>query len=326
MIFVTGANGLIGSFIVRRLIEEKFPIRCLKRQNSDLKLAKDFVDKVEWVDGDLNDVLFLEKSLKGISSVVHCAGMISFASSKYEEMLKVNTEGTRNMVNASLEAGVRRFCHVSSVAALGRKKNVSLIDESSIWEESTYNSGYGKTKYLAELEAWRGFEEGLKGFIINPSIVFGPGDWNKGSTKIFKYVWDENLFYPQGKVNFVDVRDISNIVCQLLQSEITKERFILNGGSIDYQYLLNKIAENFNKRKPKFKTNALLSYTAVCIEGLKGLLTKKEPLLTRETVKMSSNVFNYDNSKIKHSLNYNFRTIDDTISWVTKEILKSKVI
>ena len=235
MIFLTGCNGLIGSFIARKLLAENYKIKALRRPASDMSLISDIYDKIEWVEGDLSDTQLIDKYLEGIDTIIHCAAMISFSSSHKNEMFKSNVEGTANMVNSALKNNIKRFCYISSVAALGRKKGTEVIDETSVWEESSNNTFYALTKYLAELEVWRGIEEGLNAFILSPSIVVGPGNWKTGSSRLFKYIYDQKLFYPKGEMNFIDVRDVSDIACSLLCSDIKGERFILNAGKMPYK-------------------------------------------------------------------------------------------
>jgi dihydroflavonol-4-reductase len=322
MIFITGSNGLIGSFIVRKLLSHNHTIRALCRKNSDLGLLKDVAHKIEWVEGDITDVRSLEKNLEGIKTVIHAAAIVSFAPSEKNKMFQVNIEGTANVVNAALHNKVDQFVHISSVAALGRRKNLPLVDENIYWENSSYNTNYATSKYFAELEVWRGMEEGLNGFIVNPSVVMGPGNWNEGSTKIFKYLWDESLFYSAGEMNFIDVRDVSDIIYRLMSEEkANRERFLLNASQMPYKEVFYKIADEFGKKRPKFEAGPLLSEFAWRFEALKSMVTGKNPLITKETAKLSRHSFVYDTTKIRKLLNYEFTRPEDTIEWACKELV-----
>jgi dihydroflavonol-4-reductase len=322
MIFLTGANGLIGSFIARTLLNHNYTIRALRRKTSDMSLVTDIYDKIEWIEGDIMDVQLLDKHLKDSDIVIHSAARISYSKKYEEEMFRTNVQGTANIVNAALNNNIKRFCHISSVAALGRKKNKDFIDEGSVWEDSSNNTLYAESKYLSELEVWRGIEEGLNAFIVNPSIVMGPGDWNKGSSKIFKYIFDEKRFYPAGEMNLIDVRDVAEIVFRLLGSDTKGERFILNANKNTYKDIFNLVALRFNKKAPDFKANRLITEIAWRSEALISFLTGKEALLTRETVKISSQSYSYNNEKIKMALNYKFININESIEWICEELLK----
>lgn len=323
MIFITGSNGLIGSFIIRKLVSENGSIRALHRKDSNLDMLKDIAHKIEWVEGDISDIGFLDKNLKGVNTVIHAAAVVSYTPSEKKKMFHVNIDGTANIVNASLNNKVKNFIHISSVAALGRKKNSPVVDEKIYWENSTYNTNYAVSKYLAELEVWRGMEEGLNGVIVNPSVVFGPGDWNSGSTKIFKYLWEENNFYTRGEMNFIDVRDVAEIIYRLLNEQKGfGERFILNSIKMPYKEVFFKIADEFGKKRPKFEASAIVSEMAWRMEALRALFTNKNPLITKETARLSRHSFMYDNGKISNLLNYKFIQPEETIQWVCRELIK----
>jgi dihydroflavonol-4-reductase len=273
------------------------------------------------VEGDLSDIQLLDKYLEGTDTVIHCAAMISFSPSQKEIMFRSNVEGTANIVNSALKNNIKRFCYISSIAALGRKKNSSDIDETSVWEESSNNTFYAKTKYLAELEVWRGIEEGLNAFILNPSIVLGPGNWETGSSRLFKYIYDEKPFYPKGEMNFIDVRDVSDIVFTLLNTHVKGERFIVNAGKMPYKHIFFLIADRLKKRRPVYQANRFLSEIAWRFYKLKSLFTGKEPLLTKETAKVSELHYNYKTDKILKIPGVKFRNIAETIDWTCNELM-----
>lgn len=321
MIFVTGANGLLGSFICRKFLSEGEKIRALKREDSDMALVQDIKHQIDWVEGDILDIPLLEKYLKDVDTVIHCAAIVSYDGRDRSKLYKINIEGTANVVNACLNAGVQRLLHVSSVAAIGKGKDVTSANENSKWVDSEGSSTYGKTKYLAELEVWRGAMEGLKTLIINPSVVIGPGDWNKTSTRIFKYIWEEKSFYTKGSLNYVDIRDVADILFNLYSSGVSGERFIVNAGAISYKSLFDKIALNFGKRPPHIPVTRFLINLAIAGSKIKSLFTGKAPFITRELGAIADKTFLYENKKIVNTLNYKFRPIDDTIAWTCKDIL-----
>jgi dihydroflavonol-4-reductase len=321
MIFLTGANGLVGSYIARILLSHNYAIRGLRRKTSDMSLIADIVNKIEWVEGDLTDVQLLDQTIKETDTVIHCAALISFSKKYEKEMFKTNVDGTANMVNACLKNNVKQFCHVSSVAALSRKKNNDLIDEGAVWEASSNNTLYAESKYLSELEVFRGVEEGLNAFIVNPSIIIGPGDWNNGSSKIFKYVYDEYMFYPKGEMNYIDVRDVAEIVFRLLKTEVKGERFILNAGKIPYKDIFNLMAVRFNKKAPGIEANTLMKELAWRINKITSFFKGNDPLLTKESVKVSGQSYSYNNEKIRSSLNYKFKDVNDSVKWICDELI-----
>ncbi len=320
MVLVTGANGLIGSFICKTLLKNGFKVRALVRESSDLRLLTEIKEEIEWVEADVFDLLKLEQAMQGVEVIIHSAAMISFHKKDHEIMLKTNVEGTANIVNLASRLGIKKIVHVSSVAALGRTKNVETIDENNKWENSSYNTGYAISKYLAELETWRAQEEGLNVVVINPSIVLGPGDWDRGSTRLFKYVWDNRRFYTKGAMNYVDVRDVAEVVGRLIEADISGERFILNAGNISYKDIFGLIAQRFGKRAPHIAANKFLLNLVVFYSQIKSFFTGDKPLVSRESANMAVLSFYYDNRKLQNTLNFRFRSLEDTLDWTCQSL------
>lgn len=319
-ILITGITGLVGSFVAKRFLEAGYQVIGLKRSSSDLSLIKDFESKITWKDGDILDVMFLDEVMENIDLVVHAAAIVSFAPKDRDRMFKTNVEGTANIINSCLVKGVKKICFVSSVAALGRKIPVEAnndawvsIDEKSTWEESPLNSNYAKSKYLAEMEVWRGFSEGLETVIVNPSLILGEANWAKSSTQLFKYAYDEHLFYPQGTLNYVDIIDVAESIFQLTTSNISGERFILNAGTISYKDFFEKVAQLLNKKPPRKLISKFLTGIIWRLEAIKSYFTGNAPLITKETVLSASHHFYYPNDKIIKYLNLNFKNLDNTL-------------
>lgn len=326
-ILITGITGLVGSFVAKRFLEAGYQVIGLKRNTSDLSLVKDITSKITWKEGDILDVMFLDELMKDIDLVVHAAAIVSFAPKDRDSMFKTNIEGTANIVNSCLTHGVKKICFVSSVAALGRKipvdakvESIVSINEKSTWEESPLNSNYAKSKYLAEMEIWRGFSEGLASVIVNPSLILGEADWTKSSTQLFRYANEEHLFYPQGTLNYVDVQDVSESIFQLTTSDISGERFIVNSGYISFKDFFEKVAQLLNKKPPRKLISKFLTAIIWRVEALKSYLTGNAPLITKETVLSSSHHFYYPNEKIKKSLGLKFKDLDETLNRICNNL------
>lgn len=322
MILLTGATGIVGHFIAEKLLDEGLKVRAIKRENSNISRLADKTN-LEWVDADVEDIPSLQKAFKGIDSVVHCAGLVSFHQEDKQKMIDINVSGTANMVNLALESGVKKFIHISSVAALGRKDGQKVIDENTKWEESRNNSNYAESKYLGELEVWRGQEEGLETVILNPSIVLGPGDWNMSSMQIFKFVNQGRKFYPPGEMNYVDVRDVADITFQMLTNSISGERYILNSGKDLYKNIFALISENLNKPKPRHRVSYTLLNFAYVLDMLRSFLTRQKSIITKESLRLSKMNFYFSNQKVIDELNYKFRTLEEAVSWTCNELKKT---
>jgi len=315
MIAVTGANGLLGSFIIRKLIDLRLPFVALKRTGSDTSLLADVADAITWREADVLDVIALEEALEGVTVVIHTAAIVSFNPRRAMEVMEHNVEGTRHVVDACLRRQIPRLVHISSIAALGRQKKQNIIDEHARWEESPLNSVYGESKYRSELEVFRGQEEGLSTVIVNPSVILAPADWQRSSAQLFKYIWDEKPFYTDGFINCVDVRDVADIVCRLMSSPISGERFIVNAGRMTFYDFFQAIASRFQKKAPSIKLGKTFLQIASRVETLRCRITGQEPLLTRETARLSGTDFQYPNTKIKKALSFEFQPIEATLDW-----------
>jgi dihydroflavonol-4-reductase len=321
MILVTGANGLVGSFLCKELVGKGYKVKALVRKNSDTTPLKEIADKLEIHIGDLNDVGSLLDALEGVECIVHTAAIISFWAKRNNEMFQTNVEGTRNIVNAALENGIKKFIHISSVAAIGRKPSDVLITETNTWEESALNTRYAVTKHQAELEVCRVAEEGLNVTILNPSIILGPGQKGTSSVRLFEYVEQKNKFYTEGYMNYVDVRDVVRSILFFIENESQSgERFIVNAGIVTYKEFFDTIAHELGVGFPKINAKPWMRKLAWRAYALKSFFTGKEPLITKETASVSSHKFEYQSDKIKKVSNVPFKSLKETITWTCREL------
>ena len=318
MIFVTGATGLVGSHLVQALVQQGKPVRALYRSVVPTYTG---ADKVEWVQGDILDVIELEEALVGITQVYHCAAVVSFNPKKVAELYQTNVEGTANVVNACINAGVQKLLYVSSVAALGRMREDTAIDENMQWSPKTNNSEYGRSKYLAEMEVWRGIGEGLEAVVVNPSIILGAGNWNSGSSQIFKSVYEEFPWYTDGVTGFVDVLDVVRAMQLLMESNISAQRYILNAVNMPFKELFQMIASCFNKRPVRKKVTPFLAGLIWRWEAVKYRLTGTSPLLTKETAASAQAKVFFKNGKLlKQFPNFQYTPMAATISRICNEL------
>ncbi len=331
MIVVTGGTGLVGSHLLLQLAKKDIPIRALKRTTSDMSTFKHlfFNDtnaqkNIEWVDGDITDIFCLEELLENATQVYHCAAMISFAPHEAKKMLHTNMEGTANIVNTCLKLNVQKLCYASSVASLGRNTVETAINEDTHWEPSSDNSNYAISKYGAEREVWRGISEGLNAVMVNPSIILGAGNWNNGSGNMLQQVWNGLRFFTKGTTGFVDVRDVANIMIQLMNSNISSERFLLNAENISYKDFFNSVANLLHKKPPTIYASPFISELAWRAEAIKEVVTNNKPLITRETARSAHKKYFYSNEKIKKELRYEFKPLRETLDEVCTEFLKEK--
>jgi nucleoside-diphosphate-sugar epimerase len=230
------------------------------------------------------------------------------------------------VVNACLALGVRRLIHISSVAALGRINGVTAIDEESRWIASALNSDYAESKYLAELEVYRGMEEGLEVTLINPSVVLAPAHWNKSSAQLFRYVWEEKSFYVEGSLNYVDVRDVAEMVFRIYSSNLHGQKFIASAGTVSYKDFFDGVGKRFNKKSPSVKVSRWAAGFVARLEGIRSRLTGTEPLITRQTARIASETFHYNHQKAIDFLGMKFHSLEETLDWCCADYLRKVTI
>ena len=330
MILVTGGTGLVGSHLLFDLCKSGAQVRAIKREKSSLENVKktfsyysdDFENlfkKIEWVTADLLDVYSLMDAMQGVSIIYHCAAMVSFEPRKSEQMMKINSEGTANLVNAALVKEIKKVCHVSSIAAIGNSDKEIFSNEETPWKSSSEHSNYTLTKYAAEREMWRASAEGLNVVIVNPSLIIGAGNWQQSSSNMFSKGHKGIKFYTDGVTGFVDVRDVTALMIKLMNSEISKERFILNSENKSYRSFFDSMHKAFNKPKPTIKAGKLLSSFAWRSEKVRCFFSGEAPLITKETARSAHNVSRYSNDKIlKLFTDYKFIPVEQSIKETCK--------
>lgn len=328
MILVTGGTGLIGSHLLLQLTQKHETIRAIYRDASKLehvktvfsyytKNAASLFKHIEWVEADITNIPALETAFETVEYVYHCAGFISFAPNDFNQLKKINIEGTANVVNLSITNGVKKLCHVSSIAALGVTLNKPITEETH-WNPEAHNSCYAISKYGAEMEVWRGSREGLDIVIVNPGIVLGPGFWDSGSGIIFSTIYKGLKFYTTGTSGYVAVNDIVKAMLQLTESAIKNERFILVAENLSFKLITEKISECFKKKAPTKEAKPYLLEIGWRLDWLKHFLFKSPRTLSKTLAKTAHNKEEYDNSKIKEQLNFNFESIEDAIAFSCK--------
>jgi nucleoside-diphosphate-sugar epimerase len=323
MILVTGGTGLLGSYLLRELVQQGKRVRAIYRAAPSPFLSAAEHAAIEWIACDILDVVGLAEAMQGVAEVHHCAAVVSFNPKKRKKLLQINVEGTANVVNAALDAGVRKLVHVSSVAALGRIREGQTVNETMNWTKETSNSVYGESKYKGELEVWRGIGEGLNAVIVNPSIILGAGDWTRGSSELFKSAYDEFPWYSEGVTGFVDARDVVKAMIDLMQSDVQAERMILSGENCTYKEVLTWMAESFGKKPPQKKIRPFLASLVWRFEALKSRFTGKDPLVTKETAQTALTKVYFDNSKVKQLLpDFSFTPIRETVATHCKALIQ----
>jgi len=314
-ILVTGGTGFLGAYIIQTLLEKGHAVRAIRRSDRLPSFMPPAIfEKVEWQQGDILDPMGLGEAMEGVGAVIHAAAIVSFAGRDRSALYRTNIEGTANVVNMAIAENVPRLVHISSVASLGRTAKGEKVTEDKSWEDSKLNTNYAISKFHGELEVWRGIGEGLPAVILNPSTFLGFGDWNTGSSAIFRNVYNEFPWYSNGVNGFVDVTDVARAAVALMETTITGERYILNGDNWSFRQLFNTIAAEFGKAPPTREATPMLSAIAWRLEKFKSLFTGSRPLLTKESSKIAQSMTHFDNTKILQQLpGFTFTPLEQTI-------------
>ncbi|NVK27609.1 MAG: NAD-dependent epimerase/dehydratase family protein [Flavobacteriia bacterium] len=324
MILVTGGTGLVGSHLLYRLSQSEKSVRALYRSESSLENARKvfgyYVEdveaafsRIEWVRADLFDIIDLQEAMKGVETVYHCAAVVSFQPSDKDLMLNGNPKMTGLLVNAALVEGVKSFIHVSSVAALGRASNGEMTNEKTEWKDSPLNSTYAESKYAAELEIWRGMEEGLTVGVVNPTIILGPGNWKSGSSKFFHTFYNGFKFYTEGQTGFVDVLDVVEAMLRIEEKKAFNKRFLLVSENIKYKQLFDLITSEYDVKPPSILPPRWAMELLWRVEWIRSKLTNSAPLVTKETAKTARNLSSFSNARAREELGMEFMPISESV-------------
>jgi nucleoside-diphosphate-sugar epimerase len=334
MILVTGGTGLVGSHLLYFLLKENANVRAIHRKNSNIKAVKkvfalytaevdSLFNKIEWVEANITDIPALTLAFENIIKVYHCAAFISFDPSKYKVLKKANVEGTANIVNLCLASNIEKLCYVSSVATLGSNLKDQLISEETPWNPDAKNSVYAITKYGAEMEIWRGTQEGLDAVIVNPGLILGTSPDGGGSSIIISLGASGIPFYPSGAMGIVDVQDVVKTMILLMNSEVKNEQFILVGENLTYKDLLTRLAPMFDKKPPTKKLPNNIMFFLSGMDWVSNKLFNTKRRIVKATVRSMFTISLYDMFKIKNTLGFQFTPTEETLKRVVAEKKKT---
>lgn len=324
-ILVTGGTGLIGSYLIRKLIAKGFEnISVIKKANDYTHLVDTVSGKVKWCEADVRNMVSMHDYFEGVDTVINCAGVISFWAQEFREMYDVNVVGTEHVVNLCLQHNVKQLIHLSSIEALGKNEDDSDITEQTEYKEEMQHTQYANTKYLGELEVWRGKAEGLNTVIYNPALVIGTGYWDSGPMKLITDIYNGLDYYPKGSIALVDVRDLVEVIVSNLDNKsIQGERIIVGSYNKDFKNFMDAIADKLQVNKPSKTLSGTTAKLAIALEKLKSLFTQSKPLINKETYLVTNQKLNYSFEKLHDKITFSPRSFNQTIHDVCTTFLSS---
>jgi nucleoside-diphosphate-sugar epimerase len=327
-IFLTGSTGFLGSHLVEALLSAGYNLTVLVRSSSLEKLKSfSWHTKVQVIEGEISDVSLLLEIMAKVDIVIHAAALVSFMPADADSLVRTNVEATVYMVNAAIETDIKQFIFISSIAAITGTRGDLVLDHNSTTDPNMLTSNYGKSKYLAELEVWRGNEEGLPITIFNPSLILGYGNLEgTSSPSIFKYVTDEKPFYTQGTINYVDVNDVVKAVVESVGNESTLgNRYVLNSGTITNQEFFAQVAKGLGKRAPHIALKPWQTETLARLSFFWPPFLKRPKFLSPETLRNAHRITQFDGSKAEKDFNFTYQTLSQTLHSVLPQIAKQLV-
>ncbi|MCP9198744.1 NAD-dependent epimerase/dehydratase family protein [Gramella sp. GC03-9] len=336
MILVTGGTGLVGAHLLYELAQDQDRILATKRHSSNIQSVRKvfgyysdpekadrLFEKIKWVTASLTNIPSLTDAFERVEYVYHCAALISFDPSDERKLRKINIEGTANIVNLCIAKNVKKLCYVSSVAAIGANLNDEPVNESSKWNPEAHHNDYAISKYGAEIEVWRGTQEGVPTVIVNPGIIIGPGYWDSGSGKIFSRI-DKGLKYHFPKVSgFVGVGDVVDAMLKLMHSNIKNEQFILVAENLSFEKVLKDTARLLDKPEPSKRLTKWMVSLGWIFQKI-GSWFGMPRQITRESISSLFGETRYDNSKIRERLQFDFTPIDRVLEKTASIYKKEK--
>ncbi|MFS4415968.1 NAD-dependent epimerase/dehydratase family protein [Maribacter sp. 2307ULW6-5] len=332
MVLVTGGTGLVGSHLLYQLCRSGAETKALYRSESGLEKVKKvfsyytdapgaLLERIIWVKGDILDLPSLETAFEGVKTVYHAAALISFDPKQHRNLEKTNVEGTANVVNLCIAHKVKKLCHVSTIGCIGRSPNGEEANEETPWNAQHHNV-YALSKKMAEMEVWRGTQEGVPAVIVNPGVVLGPGFWTSGSGRFSTAAQKGGAFYPPGGTGFVSVSSVVGAMLALMASKAQNERFILVDGNKSYRELLTAIAQHLGVRPPTRELAPWQLHLGRFLETCASLFTGRERRLTKDTIKGLLQRQWYSTEKLEQTVTLKKTPLSDTLAFCCAQFKK----
>ena len=328
MVLVTGGTGLVGAHLLLHLLQNNTKVRAIYRDGSNLNRvekvfsyytenASGLFGQIEWILADINDIPALNIAFKNIDYVYHAAAMISFDPKDYYKLKKTNVQGTANIVNLCLSNSINKLCYVSTIGAIGKSLEGQKANEKNDWAGQDANV-YALTKYRAEMEVWRGSQEGLDVVIVNPGVIIGPGFWEQGSGNLFTTAYQARDYYPPSGTGFITINDVVKIMVELMQSKIINQRFIAVSENMTYKDILTRLANAIDKKAPSKMLRFWQLHLLRFFDFFSSSITGNKRRITKKTIHSLRHTEIYDNGKIMEMLGFEFENLDECIMFCSE--------
>ena len=312
--FVTGATGFLGSHVARVLADQGADLRLLVRPTSNLKNLEGLT--AETATGDLRDAASLEKAMSGCDTVFHVAADYRLWVRDPNEMYRSNVDGTRALLEAARKNGVGRVVYTSSVATVGFTSDGRPADEDSPVSLADMIGHYKRSKFMAEQVALEAGRARMQVVTVNPTTPIGEQDVKPTPTGRIVVDFLKRKFpaYVETGLNLVDVRECARGHVAALEKGRTGERYILGGEDLTLKQILDKLGQITGLPSPKIKLPYIFAFAAGIVdEAVTGLLLRREPRATVDTVRMGKKKMFASSAKAERELGWKIVPIDDAL-------------
>jgi len=317
---VTGATGFLGSAIARELLQDGRKVRVLLRPEADRRNLEGL--EVELAFGDLRAPESLRAALRGCRTLFHAAAYYSLWSRDRQAMYNINVQGTRNVLEAALEAGVERIVYTSTVGCIGLWPDGRPADESTPFDEALLCNDYKRSKYQAEQVALELARQGAPLVIVNPSAPVGPNDIKPTPTGqiVLDFLRGQLPAYLDTGLNLIDVRDCARGHLLAEAKGRAGERYILGNRNLSFKEILDTLAAITGLKAPTVKMPYAVAYLAgwTC-EMISDFITHRPPAIPLDGVKMAKHYMYFDASRAVRELglpqNPVERALEDAVRW-----------
>jgi dihydroflavonol-4-reductase len=312
--FVTGATGFLGSHVARVLADQGADLRLLVRPTSNLKNLEGLT--AETATGDLRDAASLEKAMSGCDTVFHVAADYRLWVRDPNEMYRSNVDGTRALLEAARKNGVGRVVYTSSVATVGFTSDGRPADEDSPVSLANMIGHYKRSKFMAEQVALEAGRSGMHVVTVNPTTPIGEQDVKPTPTGRIVVDFMKRKFpaYVETGLNLVDVRECARGHVAALEKGRSGERYILGGEDLTLKRILDKLGQITGLPSPKIKLPYIFAFAAGIVdEAVIGLLLRREPRATVDTVRMGKKKMFASSAKAERELGWKIVPIDGAL-------------
>ena len=312
--FVTGATGFVGSHVARELAEQGAELCLLTRNSSRTENIEDL--KAELITGDLADAASLKRGMQSCDYVFHVAADYRLWVRDPGAMYRANVEGTRAIMQAAQECGVRRVIYTSTVATMGFTRNGQPCEEQSPVSLAEMIGHYKRSKFMAEQAVLQAARSGARVVLVNPTTPIGERDIKPTPTGriIVDFLNRKFPAYVDTGLNLVDVREVARAHVAAIERARPGERYILGGENLTLKQILDKLAAITGLPSPTMKVpHAVALGFAACDQFFTGMLRGKEPRATMDAVRMGRKKMFASSAKAERELGLQLIPVEDAL-------------